>query len=240
MTIAEGWLFRAMSWMSPAWPIGAFAYSGGLEWAHEAGYLKDRAASETWLRESLASGALRSDGLAFCHGWQAAHMKDAKDQLFRIAELVLAAQTSSERTLETTAQGAAFRKIAIEANRLLHPEQVERYEKSLDLIAAEDIPYPVAASALFASFDVPLRESGTAFLHSSVSNLVSALQRIVPLGHTDAQQLLVALEAAVEAAVEASVATIQEPLEDLLSSNTLVADIACMRHETQYTRLFRT
>lgn len=240
MSTSEAWLFRTMSWMSPAWPIGAFAYSSGLEWAQEAGYLDTRGAVEDWLRESLGSGALQSECVAFVHGWQAAQMDDCRERLFAIAELVIAAQISAERTLETTAQGAAFHKIAIEANRPYHAELIASYEKMLGTIGQDALPYPIAASTLFACFGIPLKEAATAFVHGALSNLLSAAQRLVPLGHTDAQQLLVVLEDAVGANVAAGLATLHLPLEDVLSSNTLVADIASMRHETQYTRLFRT
>lgn len=233
----HSWLYRTLSWMSPAWPIGSFSFSGGLEWAHEASWLADCDAVEGWLRESLACGALQSEALAFAHGWQAAPDVGA---LRDLAELVMAAQGSAERALEASAQGGAFRRIALAANRDAHPAQTAVYEAALAGIADDTLPYALAASALFATFGVPLEPALTAYLHAALANLVSAAQRIVPLGHTEAQLLLVRLEPDVATAVTHAIARSAIPLEQNLSSATLAADIACMAHETQYTRLFRT
>lgn len=233
----HSWLYRTLSWMSPTWPIGSFAFSGGLEWAHEAGWLADCGAVEGWLRESLDCGSLQSEALAFAHGWHitpdAAAMRD-------LAELVMAAHGSAERALEASAQGGAFRRIALAANRDAHPAETTAYETALAEIADDGLPYALAASALFSAFGVPLDQSLTAYLHAALANLVSAAQRIVPLGHTEAQLLMVRLEPAVAAAVTHAIARSSIPLEHSLSSATLAADIACMAHETQYTRLFRT
>ena len=233
----HAWLYRTLSWMSPAWPIGSFAFSGGLEWAHEAGWLADCDAVEGWLRESLACGALQSEAQAFVHGWQAAPDAAAMREL---AELVMAAQGSAERALEASAQGAAFRRIALAANREANPAETAAYEAALFGIADDALPYALAASALFATFCVPLEPALTAYLHAALANLVSAAQRIVPLGHTEAQLLLVRLEPDVATAVTHAIPRWSIPLEQSLSSAALAADIACMAHETQYTRLFRT
>lgn len=233
----HAWLYRTLSWMSPAWPIGSFSFSGGLEWAHEAGWLADCDAVEGWLSESLECGSLQCEALTFVHGWQAT--PDA-DEMRALAELVMAAQGSAERALEASAQGGAFRRIALAANRDAHPGETAVYEAALAGIADDTLPYALAASALFATFGVPLEPAVTAYLHAALANLVSAAQRIVPLGHTEAQLLLVRLEPDVATAVTHAAARSAIPLEQSLSSAALAADIACMAHETQYTRLFRT
>lgn len=233
----SSWLYRTLSWMSPAWPIGSFAFSAGIEWAHESGWLDNSEAVEGWLRESLAFGALRGEALTFVHGWQSLHDASAMRDL---AELAIAAQGSAERALEASAQGSAFRRIALAANGKMHPAEAKRFEASLAEVEDEVLPYALAASSLFAAFSVPLEQALIAYLHAGVANLVSAAQRIVPLGHTDAQLVLVRLEADVAAAASQAIASRDVPLERSLSSATLAADIACMAHETQYTRLFRT
>ena len=231
-------LYQTLSWMSPAWPIGAFAYSGGLERAHDLGWLPDCAAVGAWLRESLREGQLRSDAMAFAASHGA--MAGSATSLAALAAMVLAAQAGAERTLESTAQGSAFRRIAVAANGDDHPAEIGRYAEALTGIPDDALPYPVAAAALFGAFDIALREALTAFLHGAVSNLVSAAQRIIPLGHTEAQRLLVTLQGDVGLARDAAVEMRGAPIDHLLSSATYAADIACMQHETQYTRLFRT
>jgi len=234
------WLYRTLSWMSPAWPIGAFAFSSGLEWAHEAGWLRDGAAVQNWLEESLREGQLRADCGAFVHGWQAMSAPDPGRTLAGLAEIVMAAQGSAERALEASAQGGAFKRIALAANSEIHPDQCAAYATALENIADTELPYAIAASAFFAAFEIPLEPAITAFLHAAVSNLVSAAQRIVPLGHTEAQVLLVRLEPDIDRARSHALATASLPIEACLASGALAADIAAMRHETQYTRLFRT
>ncbi len=233
----HSWLYRTLSWMSPAWPIGSFAFSGGLEWAHDAGWLDDCEAVQGWLRESLECGSLQCEALTFVHGWQATPDADAMRAL---ADLAMAAQGSAERALEASAQGSAFRRIALAANRYAHPAETAAYKAALAGIADDALPFALAASALFATFHVPLDQALTGYLHAALANLVSAAQRIVPLGHTEAQMLMVWLEPAAATAVTQAIARGSIPLELSLSSATLAADIACMAHETQYTRLFRT
>src|SRR3546814_2931918 len=89
--------------MSPAWPIGAFAHSGGLEWAVEAGLVTDRASTADWIGDLIARGSAHNDMVLFVHAWRAARAGD-RDGLLEIADLGAASQTSHERRLEATAQ----------------------------------------------------------------------------------------------------------------------------------------
>lgn len=224
-------LYDLLSWMSPAWPIGAFAHSGGLEWAVEAGHVNDRQTTQDWLIDLLDHGPTWNDAVVFVHAWHATVAGD-RDTLTDIAHLGTAAQTSRERHLETTAQGAAFRRIAMATTAA---------PAMLAHIADEDLPYPVAAAALFASQSIPLRPAVTAFLHGTLANLVSAAQRLVPLGQTDGQRILRALRAPVFALAQRACALPEDgdPF-DAMASATLIAELGCMAHEIQYTRLFRT
>jgi urease accessory protein len=104
----------------------------------------------------------------------------------------------------------------------------------------DDLSYPVAAACLFACHDIALLPALTAYLHGAVSNLISAALRLIPLGQTDGQLALRALRAKIfEAASRAERLPEGDPFE-AMGSACLSADIACMAHETQYTRLFRT
>ena len=110
--MAEAALYDLLTWMSPAWPVGAFAHSGGLEWAVEAGHVTDRATTRQWIADLIEHGLIRNDMVLFVHAWRAATAGD-DEALQEIAELSLATQTSFERRVEATAQGNAFRKIAM-------------------------------------------------------------------------------------------------------------------------------
>ena len=103
-------LFRLMSWMSPAYPVGAFAYSGGIEWAVEAGDIRDADSLRDWLAAMIRHGSAGCDGVLFCQAHRAVACGD-DGALAAVAELAAALTGSKERFLETTAQGEAFLKI---------------------------------------------------------------------------------------------------------------------------------
>lgn len=231
--MADTALYDLMTWMSPSWPIGAFAHSSGLEWAVEAGHIRDRATTAEWIATLIEHGPLRNDMVLFVHAWRAAEVGDA-ERLREVAELAVATQTSFERRLEATAQGAAFRRIAVASC------ENDEFAKLLGAIEDEDLAYPIAAAVLFAIQDIELQPGLTAWLHAAAANLVSAAQRLVPLGQTDGQKVLRELRAPIFAAAEAALALPDDDPFEALGGCSLLAEIGCMAHETQYTRLFRT
>jgi urease accessory protein len=229
----EGALFDLMSWMSPAWPIGAFAHSGGLEWAVEAGFLTDRASTTDWIVDLIAHGPAHNDMVLFVHAWRAVQTDD-RERLMEIADLGAASQTSHERRLEATAQGAAFRRIALDAT------PPSAFGRLMECIDPDDLVYPVAAATLFACHGIALKPAATAYLHGLAANLVSAAQRLVPLGQTDGQRVMLALRPAIVAAAAQAADLPDEDPFLAMESACLMADLGSMAHETQYTRLFRT
>jgi len=221
-------LYRLMTWLSPAFPVGAFSYSSGIEWAVEAGDITDAASLQDWLSAMLSDGAGFCDGVFFAHVHRAA--SDGDDKALReVAELASAFAPSRERQLETTTQGKAF--IEIARNAWSH-EGMER----LIGICDSPIVYPVAVGLVSAAHGVPLSATMHGFFHAVVSNWISAGARLVPLGQTDSQRVLAALEPVVVTTGHRAMAA---SLDDL-GGATFRSDIASMRHETQYTRLFRS
>jgi urease accessory protein len=221
-------LYRLMTWLSPSFPVGAFSYSSGIEWAVEAGDIGDAASLRDWLTSMLADGPGFCDGLFLAHAHRAASSRD-HGRLRDIAELAAAFAPSRERHRETSAQGRAFIDIARAA---WNCDGLELLISSCDGI----IVYPVAVGVVSAAHAVPLAPTLHAFLHALTSNWISAGARLVPLGQTDSQRVLVLLEAVV---VSAAKRALGASLDDL-GSATFRADLASMRHETQYTRLFRS
>jgi urease accessory protein len=220
-------LYRLMTFLSPAFPVGAFAYSSGIEWVVEAGDVTDARSLRDWLT------AMLTDGSGFCDAvflTQAYRAMDAGDiaVLREIAELASAFVPSRERQLETTTQGKAFIEIARSA---WNCDGLAEAAAQCDTIV-----YPVAVGLVSAAHDIPLPSALHAFLHAVVSNWISAGSRLIPLGQTDSQRVLAGLEGAV--ALTASRA-LTASLDDL-GSATFRADLASLRHETQYTRLFRS
>jgi urease accessory protein len=226
--LSDSALYRLMTWMSPTYPVGAFGYSGGIEWAVEAGDIVDAETLGHWLATMISRGSVFCDAALFTHTHRAAC--DGDDQvLTAIAELAAAFIGSKERFLETTAQGQAF----LQITRTAWPTP------SLDRLAAAwrgPIAYPVAVAAACAGHGISLIPALHAFVHGVVANLVSAGVRLIPLGQTDGQRVLAALETQIAAtAARALVTAVNE-----IGTTTPRADIAGMRHETQYTRLFRS
>jgi urease accessory protein len=241
--MAESAIYDLMTWMSPAWPIGAFAHSGGLEWAVEQGHVTDRASTAEWIAALLDHGAFCNDCVIFVHAWRAAQAGETV-RLREVAELAAALQTGFERRLEATAQGAAFRRIAV-ASIVRDPSRPclgedRSFAGLLASVDDEDLTYSVAAATLFASQAIGLRPALTAWLQGAAANLVSAAQRLVPLGQTDGQKVLRDLREPILAAAKAAAKLPDTDPFDLLGGCTLVSEIGCMAHETQYTRLFRT
>jgi len=221
-------LYRLMTWMSPAYPVGAFSYSSGIEWAVEAGDVRSAETLCGWLATMIRQGSVFCDAAIFAHAHRAIDAGDDK-ALAAVAELAAAFIGSKERFLETTAQGQAF----LQITRAAWPTP------ALDrLTAAWDGPlaYPVVVAAAAAGHGIALAPALYAFLHGIVSNLVSAGVRLIPLGQTDGQRVLAALEAEIARTAERALGTAL----DRIGVATPRADIAGMRHETQYTRLFRS
>jgi len=221
-------LYRLMAWLSPAYPVGAFSYSSGIEWAVEAGDIKDADTLKAWLAVMLAEGGGYCDAVLFAHAHRAAERTDDK-ALHAVAELAAAFAPSKERHLETTAQGNAF----VEAARAAWPcSAIDR----LKALWTGPVAYPVAVAAAAAGHGIALTPALAAYLQAVAANWVSAGVRLIPLGQSDGQRVLAALEPAVALTAQRALTA---ALDDI-GSSAFRADLASARHETQYTRLFRS
>jgi urease accessory protein len=220
-------LYRLMTWLSPSFPVGSFSYSSGIEWAVEAGDIVNAASLRDWLTAMLGDGSGFCDAVFVAHAHRATEADD-RIALRDVAELAAAFVPSRERQLETTSQGRAFIEIARSAwNGPGLDEAVGQ---------CETIVYPVAVGLVSAVHAIPLAPLLHAFLHALVANWISAGSRLIPLGQTDSQRVLAALEPV----VVATAARARDASLDDLGSATFRADLASLRHETQYTRLFRS
>jgi urease accessory protein len=221
-------LYRLLAWLSPSFPVGAFSYSSGIEWAVETGDIKDAATLLAWIAAVIGHGGGFCDAVFFVHAHSAVH-GDNDSVLREVCELAAAFTPSKERHLETTAQGRAF----ADTVRAAWPCAALEH-----LLALWDgaIPYPVAVATVSAGHGIALAPALIAYLHAVSANLVSAGVRLVPLGQTDGQRVLAALEAVVVETAKRARAT---ALDDV-GGASFRADLASMRHEAQYTRLFRS
>ena len=221
-------LYRLMAWLSPSYPVGAFSYSHGLEWLVEDGSLHDVESMVNWVGDILRLGSGRNDAIIFAAAHRAATAQDmaALEEACAIASAFAA---SRERQMETEFQGNAFCEITCktwESGTLVRLREMK----------LRAVPYPVAVAAAAADHGIALRPALEAYLHAFVANLVSAGLRLVPLGQTDGQRAMVALERVVGEITDEGMSL---PLT-ALGGCAMFADMAAMKHETQYTRLFRT
>lgn len=224
-------LYRLLTWLSPGFPVGGYSYSHGIEHAVEIGLVRDRDTLGRWIAAILAHGTARIDGAVLAAAWSATAADDA-EALARVSEIAEVHRGTAETAAETLAQGRAF--LAAVRGGWPHP----RLDAWADrLRTAERGPsYPVAVGVAAALAAVPRPAAVAAYLHAFAAGLVSAGVRLVPLGQSDGLAVLAGLEATVLAAGEAALgADLAE-----LGTATFMVDWTSIRHETQYTRLFRS
>ena len=228
ITIDAGWLLPLSAWLSPSYPVGAYSYSHGIEWAVEAGLVTDRISLTDYVATALEAGGGWTDLVLLAATWRAAETGDDA-ALDDVAELAFALRGTAETALESTQQGTAF----VLATRAAWPGT------PLDRLAArhDDIlAYPVAVGSAAAGKSIPLAALLPAYAQAFAANLISAGLRLIPLGQTDGLKALAALTPIIEAAADRAAAT---PLDQLGAAAPGI-DFCSMRHETQYTRLFRS
>lgn len=208
-------LLRLMLLMSPSFPVGGFAYSSALEQAAADDLVRKSHELGEWLEAALQSGSLRNDAILLVQ----AHRGD----LVMTNELALALAGSNERYQENTAQGAAFVS-AVKAANLPCPA------------LPEPVTYSVAIGAVAAVQDIAAEDAVGAFLHAYLSNQIQCAIRLGITGQNGGLALLAMLETRIAAiASELASSTIED-----LGSNTMMADVSSMRHETLYSRIFRS
>jgi len=215
-------------WLSPSFPVGAFAYSHGLEWAVEAGDIDDEATLVAWLTDLIEHGSARADCILLASAFRATQTENVA-ALAGVNELAVALAPSTERRLETTQQGRSFMEAvgaAWSAPRLAAARAA----------LGEEIAYPVALGLAAGAHDIPLPRLCEAYALAFAANLVSAAVRLSVVGQTQGQKALAALAPPISAlGAFAAEATLDD-----LGGAAFRSDIASMRHETQYSRLFRS
>jgi urease accessory protein len=222
-------LYRLLAWLSPAYPIGGFSYSHGIETAVDQGFVINRASLVAWIQTVLGAGTGRTDGALFAAAWRAAKARDwpAFDS---VAERAAAWRGTSEMALESRQQGGSFLSIT----RTAWPQA--DLDTAHERLGGE-VALPVAVALATAAHGIALETALEGYLHAFTANLISAAVRTVPLGQSDGQVALASLEPSVRKAVEAAIAV--SDLDEVGTATPLL-DWCSMRHETQYTRLFRS
>jgi len=214
-------LVRLMTWLSPAFPTGAFAYSHGLEAAFHREVVSTRDELEGWLAALIRQGSGWNDAVLCAEAWRRADLDGDLAELARMGEAMAG---SAERHLETMAQGAAFLAAARE------------WQGAVPKVLIGDCPLPVALGAVAGRMRIALRAMLAAYLNAFVGNLVQAAQRLGRIGQQDGVAMIAGLEPAVlETAARAETSSLGD-----LGSATVASDLMALAHETQGTRIFRS
>lgn len=214
-------LLRLMTWLSPAFPVGAFSYSHGIEQAIHQGVICNKQSLKDWLLDILEEGSGWSDAILFAESHRCSQIQD---DFAVLAELAEALAGSRERHMETMLQGEAFLS-AVQA----WPNPV------LEKLPAR-VASPIAVGAVAGAHGIDLEAGLCAYLHGFISNLIQGAVRLVPLGQRDGVAILAELEERIQAcARKATRSSI-----DQLGTCAIISDIVAMRHETQYSRVFRS
>lgn len=209
-------LLTLVQWLSPAYPLGSFSYSHGLEAAVSAGWVTSAETLETWLDEILRFGSGRVDAITL----RLAFAADDSAALCALNAECLAFINARERQAEAARQGAAFASVTSRVWQIDVPETI----------------LPVAVGYASARVGLDIDMVVPVYLHAFTSNLVSGAQRLMPLGQSDAQALLARLHPVCDAL---AVQTRGARFEDI-SSTSVLSDIAAMKHETLEPRLFQS
>ena len=212
-TPTDSKLITLMQWLSPAFPIGGFAYSHGLEWAINKGHVSNREELQKWISDLLEYGSLKNDAILINLVLQGSDPKE-------INELAMALCPANERLSETKLQGGAFCKIMGDVWNL-----------EIDNLT---LPIALALAAKNESIDQNLVVP--AYLHSFCSNLISVAIRLVPIGQTDGQKTLRELSPLISDSVRA----VAKSDKDDLGSACFLSDVSAMQHEYLQPRVFKT
>lgn len=215
-SVNEGANFGLLSltqWLSPAFPLGAYAYSHALELAISEGAVTDATTLQTWISQTLSCGGGKVDA------WLLA-LTLAGQPADEMADLAKALAGTRERWMETFEQGSAF----------------VRTVEHMGGETTAPCALPVAVGQAALGLNLPAQTVIALYLHSFTSNLVSAAVRFVPLGQTAGQTVLAGLHGQIEVQAQQALGATVETL----TTSAFAADLGAARHEDMEVRLFKS
>lgn len=218
-------LIRLLQLASPTLPVGAYTYSQGLEWAIETCMVKNESDALRWIGDCITFGGARFESVYLAHMIKAWHAED-QSLLSVLNDEFIASRESAELRAETLQMGYSLTRLLKDLDNF--PMQ--------QLTAFSETSFPLAWSCAAAAWKIPIDDALTAYLWAWAENQVMAAVKAVPLGQTAGQRLLLELGERVS-----DIATEAAQMDLDFTYNYLPAfAIASCRHETQYTRLFRS
>lgn len=216
-------LLRLLQLSNPTLPIGAYAYSQGAESAIDAQLVVDETTALCWIQDILQSGFAYGDLALLHHFYQAWSKKDC-EKLQAYAELSVAIRETAELKQED-------QHLATALLRLAEPLKVTIFDA-----CPYQKTYPLVFAGFACHWKIPLDETMQGFAWSWVENQLAAMIKLIPLGQTQGQKMMLALDAEIQSAVALAR---QVPIESIGASLMNFA-ILSSQHEIQYSRLFRS
>jgi urease accessory protein len=229
--ITDRGLLRLLAWLSPSFPVGSYAYSHGAEFAVESAQVSDRETAEAWIAFIVEFGGGRVDADMFVAAYLAAEEHDVI-KFVEAATWGNALKGTAELGLESRAQGQAF----FDAVLAAWPDELLAHVVGTLKEQGVSPTYAIAVAAAAALAGVGLQAALGAYLHAFAASITSAIVRLVPLGQTDGQKIIAALEPVIERVLAQALE--RDPAD--LGSAAFTVDWMSMKHETQYSRLFRS
>lgn len=228
MSLSDLSLLRLLQLASPMLPVGAYSYSQGLEWAVDQRIVHDRDTARRWISDVLQFNVARFEApllIRLYHAWESHDIK----QLAYWNDVFLVSREAAELRAETEQMGYSMR-------RLMHEMGGFDDARVQTLLQLEPLSFPAAFSCAAVCWHIPAQEMVTAYLWSWVENQVSAAMKTIPVGQVAGQQIL----ADIAGRLPGLVSTAFDLADDEISNFGPMFAIACSRHETQYSRLFRS
>jgi urease accessory protein len=229
--LSDKGLLDLMTFLSPSFPVGGYAYSHAIEYAVEESRIKTEQDLLVWINAALTQGSGRIDGMFFKLAWTAV-IGENSDQLKWVIERSDAMRGTSEMALESSSQGRAFINTVFQIWKSSDLDSIIKMAESM----RRCIGYPIAVAVVSAISQIPLRQALLAYFQAFTANLVSAGIRLVPLGQVAGQRSIESLKPVVKEMAEMIVLAKSEDL----GTAAVIIDWASAKHETQYTRLFRS
>ena len=220
---------RLLQLASPALPVGAYTYSQGLEWAVESGRIRNEAEAGEWIGDLLGHSVGRFEAplvAVLMRCWLAADIAE----ITRLNGDFLASREAAELRAETLQMGFSLNRLLAD---LREPPLLTLKDQ---LRALPEIAFPTAWAGIANAWEIPPLEALTAYLWAWAENQVMAALKAVPLGQAAGQRLLADLGRRIPAIAETALTLPEHRWSNL----TPAVALCSARHETQYSRLFRS
>ena len=221
-------MYYLLTWFSPSFPIGSYAYSHGLEYAIESKIVKNTSDLSDWISDFLHYGTCYNDGIIISNAYDAVTKNNLK-KLEEISLIAKAFKPTKEISLESYQQGVSF------AHAVSKSLNCKKFDKLITIIN-ENISYVIAVACAGAVCNINKLDLVNAYFHAFISNLISAALRLMSIGQTESQILIIKFKKEVELLTNK---ILLNSLDDL-GSSVLIGDWCSAKHEKQYSRLFRS